>query len=187
MVMRNTPTRYGAPARIFHWLTVILVLAMLALGLYMAQLDYTDWKLRVTVWHETIGVFVFLITLARLGWRLYSPPPPLPPAPWVEHMAAHAAHGFLYFCLIAMPLLGWMGSNAYGFPVMWFGVIPLPNPLPKSDALGEILLGAHALLAYAMVAAILVHAGAALYHHIVRRDPILTRMVPGLKPRAEKF
>lgn len=187
MVMRNTPKHYGKTARIFHWLTVLLVAAMFGLGLYMAQLDYTDWKLRLTVWHEAIGVLVFLITLARLGWRLYSPPPPPPPAPWVEHMAAQAAHYFLYFCLLAMPLLGWMGSNAYGFPVMWFGVIPLPNPLPKSDALGAILLGAHAWLAYAMGAAILVHAGAALYHHFVRRDSILTRMTPGIKPRPEKF
>ncbi len=187
MVMRNTPTRYGAPARTFHWLTVLLVAGLFGVGLYMTRLEFSDWKVRVYSWHETAGVCVFLLTLARLGWRLYSPPPPLPPAPWIEHLAAEAAHWFLYFCLIVQPILGWLGSNAFGFPVVWFGLVPLPNPLPKDDDLGRLLLGAHSLLAYAMGITLLIHAGAALYHHIVRRDSILVRMTPWIKPRPEKL
>jgi len=187
MVMRNTPTRYGAPARSFHWLTVLLVAGLFGVGLYMTRLEFSEWKIRVYSWHETVGICVFLLTLARLGWRIYSPPPPLPPAPWVEHLAAHAAHYFLYFGLIVQPILGYLGTNAFGFPVVWFGLVELPVPLPKNDAVGRVLLTAHAWLAYAMGAVIAIHAGAALHHHFMRRDSILSRMTPGVKSRGEKF
>jgi cytochrome b561 len=185
MVMRNSPTAYGAAAKTLHWASALLVASLFALGLYMTRLEFSDWKVRVYSWHETIGVCVFVLTVLRLAWRLYSPPPPLPPAPWIEHLAAHATHLFLYAALFVQPILGWLGSNAFGFPVVWFGLVTLPDPVGKNEALGRALLTAHSLLGYTMLLAVLVHAGAALFHHFVRRDSILARMLPGVRPRAD--
>lgn len=182
MVLRNTPTSYGATARTLHWATALLVAGLMSVGLYMTRLEFSDWKVRVYSWHESVGVLVFALTILRLGWRLYSPAPPLPPAPWIEHLAARASHGFLYAALFVQPILGWLGSNAFGFPIVWFGILPLPDPFGKDEAIGRALLSAHSWLAYAMLAVLAVHAAAALYHHFVRKDRILARMLPGLRP-----
>jgi cytochrome b561 len=187
MVMRNSPTAYGAPARTLHWASALLVATLFGLGLYMTRLDFSEWKVRVYSWHETIGVCVFVLTVLRLAWRLYSPPPPLPPAPWIEHFAAHATHLFLYAALFVQPILGWLGSNAFGFPILWFGIVPLPDPIGKNEDLGRALLTAHSILGHAMLLAVLAHAGAALFHHFVRRDSILARMLPRAKPRGERY
>jgi len=183
MVRRNTPRTYDGIARSFHWLTALLVAILFGLGIYMTGLDYSDWKVQVFSWHAWIGLAVFAFTGLRLAWRLLHPPPPMPPSAWIEQIAAHATHAILYFLMFAMPILGYLGSNAFGFPVKWFGLIDLPDPIGKNEALGEALLLAHVALAWLMAATLSLHAGAALFHHFVRRDPILGRMLPGVKPR----
>lgn len=182
MVRRDTPRTYDGIARSIHWLTVLLVAMLFGIGFYMTRLDYSDWKVKVYSWHEWTGLTVFLLTGFRLAWRLLHPPPPLPPSAWIEQLAAHSTHMLLYGLMLVMPVLGYLGSNAFGFPIRWFGVIDLPDPIGKNEALGEALLLAHVWLGWLMGATLLLHAGAALFHHFVRRDPILTRMLPGVKP-----
>jgi cytochrome b561 len=183
MVRRDTPRAYDGIARSFHWLTALLVAFLFGLGTYMTGLDYSDWKVSILSWHAGIGLTVFALTGLRLAWRLLNPPPPMPPSAWIEQIAAHATHGFLYFLMFAMPLLGYFGSNASGYPVRWFGLVELPDPIGKNEALGEDLLLVHVILAWMMAATLALHMGAALFHHFVRRDPILGRMLPGVKPR----
>jgi cytochrome b561 len=183
MVRRDTPRTYDGIARSFHWLTALLVAILFGLGTYMTGLDYSDWKVRVFSWHAWIGLTVFSLTGLRLAWRLLHPPPPMPPSAWVEQIAALATHGILYFLMFAMPVVGFLGSNAFGFPVKWFGLVDLPDPIGRNETLGEALLLVHVVLAWIMAATLALHVGAALFHHFVRRDPILGRMLPGAKPR----
>jgi len=182
MVRRDTPQAYDGIARSIHWLTVLLVAMLFGFGLYMTRLDYSEWKVQVYSWHEWTGLTVFVLTGVRLAWRLTHPPPPLPPSAWIEQLAAHATHAILYALMLVLPVLGFLGSNAFGFPVKWFGLVELPDPIGKDETLGEALLLAHAWLGWLMGAALLLHTGAALFHHFVRRDPILGRMLPGVKP-----
>jgi cytochrome b561 len=185
MVRRNTPRHYDATARLFHWIAAALVLSLFAIGTYMTGLDFSDWKVGLYTWHESIGLTLFLLTLARLVQRFRRPPPPLPPSAWIEQAAAQASHVALYALLVTLPVVGFLGSNAYGFPVRWFGLVGLPDPIGSNEAVGELLLWAHAMLAWTLAALIAVHIVAALYHYIVRRDSILQRMIPSLRVRRD--
>jgi cytochrome b561 len=92
--------------------------------------------------------------------------------------AAHATHLALYALFFAVPLAGWAYSSAAGFPVVLFGVLPLPDFVPVDKALAEAIKPLHKLLAYAMAALVLGHVAAALKHHFIDRDALLQRMRP---------
>lgn len=177
--------RYTATARLLHWLTLVLVLVLGALGLWIARAEPADeaFKLRLYNIHESIGVTLFALTLFRLAWRATHPPPPLPgdlPAPL--RLAAHATHAALYALLLAMPVAGFLATNAWGFPLRWFGLFPIPSPIGADEALAPRLSDAHRGMAIALAALVTLHAGAALWHHGVRRDDTLRRMLPGGRP-----
>ena len=186
MVTNATHTAYTQTARGLHWLAALLVAMLFGVGLYMTRLEFSDWKVRVYAWHEWTGLVVFVLTGVRLAWRRFHPAPPLPPSAWIEQAAASATHAILYALMFVLPILGFLGTNAFGFKVVWFGLVELPDPIGKNEALGRVLLATHAWLAYAMMALAAIHIGAALYHHFGRRDGILRRMLPGLAPRGDQ-
>jgi cytochrome b561 len=185
MVRSNTPQHYDGTARAFHWIATGIVIVLAGLGFYMTRLDFSDLKVRIYTAHETIGLVLFALTIARLAWRMRHPPPPLPPSAWIEQVAAHASHAALYAILLAMPIFGFLGSNAYGFPVRPFGLFELPNPIGSHEEIGEILLGVHSWLALGLTGIASLHAVVALHHHFVRRDGILRRMLPSLRLRRD--
>ena len=85
----------------------------------------------------------------------------------------------MYALFFAVPLLGWAYSSAAGFPVVWFGVWPLPDFVPASPALAEMLKPLHMLAAYSLAGLIVLHIAAALKHQWIDRDGLLARMLPG--------
>ncbi|MBI1244312.1 MAG: cytochrome b [Alphaproteobacteria bacterium] len=185
MVRRNTPQHYDALARSFHWLAAVLVATLVALGLYMTRLDFSEWKVRIYSWHETIGIALFVLTATQLYWRFRNPPPPLPPSAWIEQIVARISHACLFGLLVVLPVFGFLGSNAYGFPVRMFGLFEIPSPIVASEAVGETLIGIHALLSWILTGMASLHVAAALYHHFIRRDSILRRMIPSLRIRRD--
>jgi cytochrome b561 len=84
----------------------------------------------------------------------------------------------LYLLMFAVPLSGWLMSSAKGFQTVWFGVLPLPDLLDKNKELGDALQQLHMLLNFSMAALVVAHLGAALKHHFVDRDDVLSRMLP---------
>jgi polyisoprenoid-binding protein YceI len=99
--------------------------------------------------------------------------------------AAHAGHFLLYALMIAIPLSGWLMSSAKGFQTVWFGVLPIPDLLGKNKELGDLLQTVHMSLNLLFVAVIVGHIGAALKHHFIDKDDILTRMLPGHPRRTD--
>ena len=95
-----------------------------------------------------------------------------------EILAAHLGHWGLYALMLAIPLSGWLMSSAKGFQTVWFGVLPLPDLLDKDKALGNTLQTVHAVLNLGLIGLLLAHVGAALKHHFLQRDDVLTRMLP---------
>jgi cytochrome b561 len=158
----------------------LLVLGLLAIGLYMTGLRLSPEKLQLYSWHKWAGVTVFLLAIVRVAWRLVRRPPALP-----SHMsgparlAAHAGHGLLYLLLFAIPLSGWLMSSAKGFQTVWFGVLPLPDLIGKDRDLGDLLQTVHWYLNLLLMAAVAAHVAAALKHHFLDRDDVLKRMLPG--------
>ncbi|ENO86070.1 cytochrome b [Thauera linaloolentis] len=171
--------QYTATAKALHWGIAVLIFGMLGLGFYMTGLSLSPTKLQLYSWHKWAGVTLFLLVVLRLAWRFAHRPPALPRhmAP-IERFAAHAGHHLLYVLMFAIPLTGWLMSSAKGFQTVWFGVVPIPDLLDKDKALGDLLQTVHLSLNFALIAVLLGHVGAALKHHFIDKDDVLTRMLP---------
>ncbi len=177
--MTSETTRYTKTAIALHWLMALLLSGLFAVGLYMSDLPLSPWKLKVYSWHKWAGVTAFLLLLLRAAWRFTHRPPALPAAMSEQlRRLAHAGHAVLYALMIAIPLSGWLMSSAKGFPVVYFGVLQLPDLVEKNNELGEVLEVVHELLNYLLAATVLGHAGAALKHHLIDKDDVLSRMLP---------
>jgi len=174
-----TSSRYSGVAIAFHWLLAVAIVGAFGMGLYMADLPFSPTRLKLFNWHKWAGVTILSLSALRLLWRLTHRPPVDLPMPRWQALAAHLTHGLLYAMFFAVPLVGWAYSSAAGFPIVWFGVLPLPDFVPVDKALAEILKDAHELLAWVLAALVLAHLGAALKHHFIDRDGLLQRMLPG--------
>lgn len=178
------PNRYTLTAIGLHWLLALLLLGLFVVGLYMTSLPFSPQRLKLYNWHKWAGIVVLTLSFLRLLWRLTHRPPALPEAvqaamPAWQRLAHHGTHGALYGLFFAIPLLGWAYSSAAGFPIVVFGVLPLPDFVPVDKALAEALKPWHAYAAYALAALVVLHVAAALKHQFVDRDSLLTRMLPG--------
>jgi cytochrome b561 len=176
-----TESSYTGTAIALHWLAAFLIVCNLALGVSMVDLELSPLKLRLFSYHKWIGITVFLIASVRLAWRqIHPPPPPLPMPEW-QRRAAAATHAALYVLMFAIPLSGWIYSSATGVSVVYLGIVPLPDLVPKDKALAAVLKTVHVTLNLGLVALIGVHVGAALRHHLADRDDVLPRMLPFLR------
>jgi cytochrome b561 len=171
--------RYSGVAIAFHWLLALMIVVSFCVGLYMADLPISPTRLKLFNWHKWAGVTILTLSALRLLWRLgHRPPPDLPGPPW-QHRAAHLVHGALYVLFFAVPLVGWAYTSAAGFPVVLFGVLPLPDFVSPDKALAHAIKPWHGYLAYAMATLVVMHVAAALQHHFVSRDGLLRRMAWG--------
>ena len=172
---------YTPLGRTLHWATAVLLLLLFGLGISMTRWVPDEQKIRVYSWHEWVGITVFALTAIRLTWRLTHRAPPLDLPAW-EKAVASAVYVGMYLILIAQPIVGWVMSTAFGFPVVYLGLIPLPGPVSEDRALAERLQGVHETLAFVLAALFLAHLAGVLYHHLVRRDAVLSRMLPSAAP-----
>ncbi|MBN9089263.1 MAG: YceI family protein [Reyranella sp.] len=170
---------YAGVAKLLHWLTALLVLGLIGVGLWMVDLPIGLPKLYAFAWHKWIGLTVLVLTVLRLAWRAYSPPPPLPPTvtAW-ERAVAPWSHGLLLVLLVALPISGWLMSSAGGVKVIWFGYLELPDLLERDTGLFERLVTWHHWLAWTLMAVLALHLLAVLRHDVLRRDGIFRRMWP---------
>jgi len=170
---------YTSTAKALHWIMAFSIVGLFFFGFYMSNLPLSPEKLKFYSWHKWAGVSVFFFAIIRLFWRTYKRSPDLP-----KHMqrnarlAAHSGHALLYFLMFSIPLSGWLMSSAKGFQTVVFGVLPIPDFLTKNFELGNILQKIHWSLNMALAAIVLGHVAAALKHHVIDKDDILTRMLP---------
>jgi cytochrome b561 len=175
--------RYSGVAMALHWLLALMLLALFIVGLYMADLPFSPQRVKLYNYHKWAGIVVLTLSFLRLLWRLTHRPPELPAAiaqamPAWQHWAHHGTHYALYLLFFTVPLLGWAYSSAAGFPIVVFGVLPLPDFVAADKALAEAIKPWHGYAAYAMAALVLLHVAAALKHQLVDRDGLMARMWP---------
>lgn len=176
---QNTATRYTGMVIGLHWLTAALIVIAFALGLTLANMEISPRKLRWIAWHKWLGITVFELTVLRLAWRLTHAVPSLPASlPAWQRQAARAVHVSLYALLFAIPLSGWLYSSAKGIPVVYLGVLPLPDLIGADEALAGRLRTLHEWLNWTLLVLVVAHVGAALKHHFIERDDVLARMSP---------
>jgi cytochrome b561 len=178
--MATSDPAYSLTARTLHWITATLVLINLPLGLAIANIGdgpLKDWLYNL---HRSIGVLVIPVILLRFIYRLSHRPAPLPAnVPPIQQLAAHATHWLLYGLLIIQPFLGWIGTSAFPAPIVVFGLFELPPIWWEDRAFSDLILTVHAVVGLAIACLVVMHIGAALYHHYVRRDAVLARMLTG--------
>lgn len=162
----------------FHWLTAAIVLTIIPLGIAMGNVDPGPTQDFLFSLHESLGVLIWPIALARLIYRLKNPPPPMQDdIPKLMKLAAELTHWALYAGLLVNPILGWLGVSAFGAKVEVFWLFELPSIMAKNDKLSEQILGLHSLIGILIALALCAHIGGALFHHFIRKDRTLLRML----------
>lgn len=178
-MLTNTKQNWGWISISLHWITVILILGLAVIGFYMTELPTSPYKIQIYALHKSFGITVLALTIARLLWRqLNVTPVEIATTPHYQAVAAKIVHVAMYALLFLIPLSGWLYNSASGYPLRWFNLISMPklftgfNPNIKNMALVT-----HETLFYILASLLLVHAGAAFWHHYVIRDNILKRML----------
>lgn len=183
MSFSNTQNRYGTVTKVFHWLTAILIIAIIPLGLAANSAPFeTSEELSNKAWlfslHKTMGVTVFFVALLRIVWALrQTKPGPLHPDRKAETFLAETVHWLLYGSLVLAPLSGWIHHAATaGFAPIWWPLgqnLPL---VPKDEGIAETFAGFHWIWTKVMAVSILLHIAGALKHLVVDKDATLARM-----------
>lgn len=178
MRIKNNETRYGIIAIALHWLMAILLILLVAEGLYMVEVPISAWKLQLYGWHKEYGMLVLMLVMFRIVWRIGNLTPLLPESiPDWQKLAAHAVHWAFYFLMFALPITGWLLTSAAGLPVSFFGLFTVPNIFTANEQWRVIFTEIHKWLAYGLIAVFCAHVGAALKHHFIDKDDILRRML----------
>jgi cytochrome b561 len=180
MPVRNSPDRYGAIPKAFHWLTVVLVIAGWLLGQFIDDMPKAMHH-TVLVTHIAIGTTILLLLIMRLSWRFIDPPPPREQTALgrIADIGAQSAHYALYALLVTIPILGILVQFTRGNALPIFGLLEIPSPWLRDRALAKSLLEIHEWLANALIVVASLHGAAALLHHFVLGDRTLRRMLPG--------
>lgn len=178
--MATPQTQYRGPARLIHWTMAALVLASIPVGVLMIQDGLSrSFQNSLFIFHKNAGVLLLILIVVRIAYRLTHPPAPLPSdlPPW-QHKIAGLSHIGLYGLLLLMPVAGYIRVKAGGFPIESLDALGIPSLVPRSDALAEVAKTVHYFGSYAIGGLIAMHIGAALFHGIVRKDGVFSRMWP---------
>lgn len=186
MQLSNTPARYGAVAKAFHWFIALGVISMIPLGIAANEAPFDSAealqrKFFLFSLHKTLGVAIFFAALARIAWALAQPKPaPLHPERRLETFLAATVHWLLYGSLVLVPLMGWISHAAVsGFAPIWWPFGQSLPFVPKDELVAERFGQLHIVFERVLAVSIILHVAGALKHHFWDRDATLRRMLPG--------
>ncbi|APW41825.1 cytochrome b [Rhodoferax saidenbachensis] len=181
---------YDLASRAFHWITAVAVTAAFILGpggfgrLMRNGVDpatHSD-----IVWHESLGLLVFALTVLRLLWVALRPAvPQFSMAPWMR-LASKGTHLALWALMLALPVTAIVALGSEGHPLTLLGGIRIDqmpliaeSPIAGLADWGDV----HGLLGDAIMWIAGLHAAAAIFHHVLLRDGVLAAMLPFLRRR----
>jgi cytochrome b561 len=179
--MTGNQARYGGVAIFFHWLMVLLVVFVGTLGLSIDSLPRGTHAKWINI-HAVTGLAIWGLLMLRFGWRLSHRPPDLPPdVGEFSRRTSYPVHLVMYLLLFVIPIFGiitflWQGR------VFNFWLFHVNPHVHRHRAMAHTTEEIHGYLAYALFGLIGLHTLAALWHHFVRRDRVLLRILPGARP-----
>jgi cytochrome b561 len=170
---------YPATSKLLHWLVAACVLTTAVVAITMTRIAEGATHDALYAFHKSLGVLILVLMLLRLINRLAVGAPIPDPAiePWQRTISA-IVHTLFYVLLIAMPIVGYVATSAYGAPPSFFGLFDMPPIAGKDEALATQLFTLHRWVGYLVILLVLTHVSAALYHHFGRGDNVLRRMLP---------
>ena len=175
--MTTQQTQFTVLMRILHWLMAAMVLTMLGIGVAMVA-SLGDYHRLVSI-HRPLGILILILVVIRFVNRQFSTLPPFPTTmSSQERFVASASEILLYTLLFVLPLVGWGMLSAARYPIVLYGPLQLPPILPHSVMLYAFLRKTHTVLAYLLFLAFIAHFGAILFHTLVVRDGLFSRMAP---------
>jgi cytochrome b561 len=170
---------YSGFAKLLHWIVAACVLTMIPAGIAMTRVDQGVVQNVLYTLHRSLGVFVLALMLVRLAYRLVKgAPEPEATITTGQRVASHLVHLALYALIIAQAAIGWVATSAYGAAISFFGLFTVPALVAKDQDLSKPLFVVHEALGFIIAALVTLHIAAALYHHFIRRDRVLKRMLP---------
>ncbi len=174
MRWKGTPDRYGVVAIAIHWISAVLIVALIISGFRAADTVDAAAKAAVLQFHAAAGIAILALTLARIAWWYFADDKPLPVGglPPLQGRLAKAVHVIFYVVILGMAASGIGMLVLSGAGAILFG--GAPGPLP--DFWNYLPRVPHGIGGRLLVALLVLHVGAALYHHFVRRDRLLARM-----------
>ncbi len=179
---------YGPAQRGLHWFMAAIIIIAIAVGLYAADLPKGDpSKGFLFLIHKSLGMTVLILASPRILLRIFKGAPPYRfPIDRLTQLGAAAGHAALYVLMIAVPIGGYVMTCAEDHPVPWFGVFSFPRLVAPDKALAEITEDAHVVGAWILIAVIVVHVLAAIWHHRFKKDEVMARMAPRLATKSLK-
>jgi cytochrome b561 len=181
-MIRNTTSSWGSLARAFHWIIGVGIIGMLAFGWWMNHIPARPDRFFYRSIHADIGYVLLVLIALRLIWRAINPTPALPKdtPPW-QRVAAAISHGALYLVTFVVIMLGWAhsGARVQGDYGSFFGLFHVPQFTSPDKAAAGFYEDVHIYAAYTLLALIVIHLAAALWHHFIKRDRVTMRMVDG--------
>lgn len=172
MPLKSTPDRYGTVAMTIHWLTALLIIGVLALGLNLDDAETDEIRRTLLVPHIALGLTILVLTLFRIFWWAFADrkPAPLAAVPSLQTRLAIIVHTLIYAAILILATSGIATSIMGGVS----DALMTGAPIPDLDEVPPRAV--HGLLAYLFMLLLVLHVGAALYHHFIRRDSLLARM-----------
>lgn len=178
--MNTTSDRYTYKARWFHWAMAVLIVLAYTLILSRTQLERgSQMRTFVVQTHFWVGILVLIMAFFRVAERRrHTPPGITPPLEGILRSAATLSHYLLYAFLFIQPLLGLFTVliEKGSLPIPLTQLL-IPSPFPVSEDYAESLEDIHKLLGTIFYYVIGLHVVAALWHHFVRKDNTVKRMV----------
>jgi cytochrome b561 len=183
MTTSNSAYTYSATAKGLHWLIVLLLTAQFVTAYTLPHIGRDTAPSAVINLHFSFGVMILVVMAARFAHRLMHPVALEAHAGkgW-EQLLAKTIHRLFYLILLVSPILGWASASAHKLPVTAFGIVALPAIAQPGANWASTAGDIHSTVMWALLCLIVLHAAAALYHHIVRHDGTLVRMLPSTEP-----
>jgi cytochrome b561 len=170
---------YSPAAKGLHWLIVLLVGVQFVTAYLLPHIRGDTPPSTVVNLHFSLGILILLVMALRLIHRLMYPVvlEARDATAW-ERILAKATHRVFYLILLVAPVLGWASASAHRLPVNLFGLVTLPAIAAPGAHWANIAGDIHGTVMWALLWLVGLHASAALFHHVVRRDGTLRRMLP---------
>jgi cytochrome b561 len=181
-MLRNMPDRYGFVSKLLHWTMAVMIIALVVVGLYMTGLEKEDpSRVNIYAMHKSMGTLALFLLIARVAWLRITPAPALPRTfSDMEKRIMNGTRSLLYLFMALLPITGYTLSVAGGHPVSFFGLLDLPTLFEKNKALAGLAHETHELLAYAILALVVLHIAGAVKHRLLNAGgeaDVLQRML----------